>query len=99
MSTITGIINEDGTDFNPPKNPLQKKWDRLYPPNQRHKSGENCEGYSCMYCDKCPNGSYWKVPQEDKEEWEKHIKEVHKYLKDHNPTIYCCGKLKSEVNS
>ena len=89
---ITGIINEDGTDFHPPVNPLKDKWDRLYPPNQKHKDKSNCEGYGCMWCDLCPNGSYWKVPEEDKEIWDRHIKDVDRYLKLHNPTLYRGGK-------
>lgn len=98
MCIITGIINEDGTDFYPPKNPLKEKWDDLYPPNQRYKSRINCEGYSCIWCDKCPNGYHWKVPEEDKEIWDQHIKEIHEYLKEHNPTTYCGNfNIKTEV--
>lgn len=84
---ISGIINEDGTDTILPKNPLQQKWSELYPPNQRYESGEECIGYSCIFCDKCPYGSHWKVPEEDKKIWEEYQKQRLEYHKIHNPTM------------
>lgn len=83
------IINEDGTDcnFEYPENPLKEKWDKLYPPNQRYKSKENCQGYSCMWCGLCPYGSHWKVPEEDKELWQEYRKKVFEYHKIHNPDL------------
>lgn len=84
------IVNEDGTpiDFEYPENPLKEKWDKLYPPNQRYSTGDNCEGYCCMYCGLCPKGEYWKVPEEDKEMWEKHLEDVKEYERVHNPSMY-----------
>lgn len=89
LPLIVKIINEDGTDaeLDFPVNPLKEKWDKLYPPNQRYESKTNCEGYSCMWCDLCPHGSYWKVPEEDKEIYEEYRKQVHEYHKIHNPSL------------
>lgn len=86
---ITGIVNEDGTEMDDyPENPLKEKWDKLYPPTQRYDSGVNCEGYSCMWCSKCPHGSYWKVPEEDREVYNEHLKQCYEYHKIHNPSMY-----------
>lgn len=83
------LINEDGTDvnFEYPENPLREKWDKLYPPTQRYESGNNCEGYSCIFCGRCPHGSNWKVPTEDKEIWDEYQKQVLEYHKIHNPNL------------
>ena len=81
------IVNEDGTDldFEFPKNPLKEKWDKLYPPKQ--EGNQVCDGYSCMWCDRCPNGSGWKVPDEDKELWDEYQKQIREYNKIHNPSM------------
>ena len=44
------IVNEDGTplDFERPKNPLEEKWERLYPPTPMPQYSQVCDGYSCM---------------------------------------------------
>ena len=80
---ICTILNDDGTEFNPPVNPLKEKWDKLYP-------SCNFGGYNCMYCRDCPKGDYWKVPEEDREIYEEYLKESYKYLKSHNDW---CEKL------
>ena len=85
---IEKIVNEDGTECNYPENPLKEKWAKLYPPNQRYGNGENCHGYSCMFCGLCPYGSHWEVPEEDKELWEQYKKEINEYNKIHNPWAY-----------
>ena len=89
LPVIRKIINEDGTDFrlNFPENPLKEKWDKLYPPNQRYKSGENCEGWSCMRCGLCPNGEYWKVPEEDREIWDKYQRQIFNNMITHNTSL------------
>lgn len=82
------LVNEDGTtldDF--PKNPLKNKWDKLYPPIPKPEYSQVCDGYSCMCCGRCPNGNYWKVPDEDKEVWDKYQKEIGEYHKIHNPHL------------
>lgn len=72
------VINEDGTDFNPPKNPLADKWS---------KSECSHPTYHCMYCDKCHHGDYFEVPDEDKEEYAKYLNELSEYNKIHNPLL------------
>ena len=73
------VINGDGTDYDPPKNPLAEKWEKLYPPC-------NTSGYSCMFCRKCPHGDYWKVPEEDTDTYNKYIQDLHQYNADHGNT-------------
>ena len=92
MSEITHsihIVNEDGTElgFEFPKNPLQEKWDKLYPPTPMPQYSQVCNGYSCMWCDRCPQGSNWKVPNEDKEIWDEYQRQIKEYHKIHNPSL------------
>ena len=84
------IVNEDGTplDFERPKNPLEEKWNRLYPPTPMPQFSQVCDGYSCMWCGRCPRGDYWKVPEEDKEVWEDYQKQCREYDRIHNPRLY-----------
>ena len=84
---INGILNEDGTEIDLPENPLKEKWNKLYPPNQRYESKEDCRGYCCMYCDKCPHGSHWEIPEDDIEVFKEYKKQLLEYHKIHNPTI------------
>ena len=78
------IVNEDGTPFDPPQNPLKEKWEKLYPPIPMPQYSQVCDGYSCMWCDRCPNGSNWKIPEEDKEVWEQYLREKEEYMRKHN---------------
>ena len=84
------IVNEDGTplDFERPKNPLEEKWERLYPPTPMPQYSQVCDGYSCMWCGRCPRGDNWKVPEEDKEVWEEYQKQCREYDRIHNPILY-----------
>ena len=84
------IVNEDGTplDFERPKNPLEKKWKRLYPPTPIPQYSQVCDGYSCMWCGRCPRGDNWKVPEEDKEIWEDYRRQCREYNRIHNPRLY-----------
>ena len=84
---IKRIINEDGTLFNPPKNPLADKWKLLYPPIPKPEYSQVCDGYSCEWCSRCPKGSNWKVPEEDQEVWNTYCEEVQAYVKLHNPSL------------
>lgn len=77
---IEKILNEDGTEYDPPRNPLEEKWEKLYP-----SCGSG--GYKCMYCGKCPHGEYWKVPEEDKDDWVAYMMTVHQYDIDHGNVI------------
>lgn len=102
---ITKIINEDGSKMDDyPKNPLKEKWDKLYPPMRYgepcsiilgyYEDGKPIMNYSCVLCyeEKCPHSNGWKVPEEDKEEYEKYQKQIDEYHKIHNPSLY---KLKT----
>lgn len=87
---LLNVVNEDGTpfDFEHPKNPLKEKWDRLYPPTPMPQYSQVCDGYSCMWCGRCPNGSNWKVPEEDKEVWEQYLEQCKEYDRIHNPNLF-----------
>ena len=78
------IMNDDGTIFNPPTNPLTEKWEQLYP------VCKNGLSYRCMFCNKRPYGDYWKVPKEDMEIYEEYKREYDEYLRAHNDL---CEKL------
>ena len=84
------IVNEDGTpiDFNYPRNPLKEKWDRLYPPMPKPEYSQVCDGYSCMWCGRCPSGSNWEVPEEDLEIWYAYQEQVWEYHRIHNPSLF-----------
>ena len=84
------IINEDGTpiDFEYPKNPLKEKWDKLYPPKSMSQYSQVCDGYSCMWCGRCPKGSNWKVPEDDREVWEHYQEQLREYGRIHNPSLF-----------
>lgn len=95
---ISEIINEDGTKFDPPKNPLLEKWEKLYVPNDCGPiSGYDEEhdkvymNYGCVLCtsDKCHHSNAWKIPEEDKEIYEEYRKSYMDYIKAHNPKISC----------
>lgn len=83
------LVNEDETSFDTfPKNPLEEKWSELYSPTPKPEYSQVCDGYSCMYCGRCPRGSYWKVPDEDKAVWDAYQKEVDAYMRLHNPSLF-----------
>lgn len=63
-----------------PTNPLEEKWAKLYPPTPKPEAHQVCDGYSCMWCGRCPRGDYWKCPDEDKEVYEQYQKELREYL-------------------
>lgn len=84
---IEKIINEDGTDYNPPKNPLAEKWKKLYP-----SCSNDGDTYKCIYCGKCPYGEYWYVPEEDRDEFNKYGKVLAEYDAIHNPSLYALRK-------
>jgi hypothetical protein len=79
---IEKILNEDGTEWDPPRNPLEEKWLKKYPA---------CEskGYKCIYCSKCPSGDNWEVPEEDKhsEEWITYLVDLCRYNLDHGNVV------------
>lgn len=96
---INGILNEDGTEFNPPKNYLREKWEKENPP-MRHgvacspifgyqENGRPYMNYTCVLCteERCIHSSNFKVPEEDKEEYEKYLKSYKEYIDIHNPNF------------
>lgn len=89
IKTPIEVINEDGTPlgFEFPENPLKEKWDKLYPPIPKPLYGQVCDGYSCMWCDRCPKGSNWEIPEEDKKVWEDYQEQINEYHKIHNPSM------------
>ena len=82
------LMNEDGTEFKPPVNPLEEKWSKLYPPIPMPQYSQVCDGYSCMWCGRCPQGERWECPEEDKEVYEKYRNERREYIWKHNPSLY-----------
>ena len=83
------IVNEDGTSMDDfPKNPLAEKWKHLYPSTPMPQYSQVCDGYSCMWCGRCPRGDYWKVPEEDKEIWAGYQKQLKEYNRIHNLSMY-----------
>lgn len=93
------LLNADGTKYDPPKNPLKDKWNKLYPPTRNGKPcdpvlgsadryGRPIYNYSCVLCyePKCPHSHGWVVPEEDKEEIERYEQEYIEYVSAHNPS-------------
>lgn len=74
------MLNIVGLDTMP-QNPLEEKWSKLYPPVPRPEFSQVCDGYSCMWCGRCPNGGSWVCPPEDKEVYEKYRKELDDWLR------------------
>jgi len=66
------IYFADGTPFEPPEDPLFKK----YPPCEKYD-------YHCWCCSKCPRGWDWSIPEEDKEIYEQYQKEFNEYCESH----------------
>lgn len=86
---INNIVNEDNSDMDDfPVNPLKEKWDKLYPPSIKIEYSQVCDGYSCMWCGRCPDGSNWKVPDEDREVWDEYQRQIMEYHKKHNPELF-----------
>lgn len=89
---IEQILNEDGTVYSPPPNPLEEKWAKLYPPTPMPQYSQVCDDYSCMWCGRCPQGSYWKVPEEDRDVWDEYMQTVRQYNIDHGNFIAFMSK-------
>ena len=99
------VVNEDGTPFSPPENPLKEKWAKLYPPIPMPQYSQVCDGYSCIYCGRCPQGDLWKVPEEDREVWKQYQKDLADYDAKHNSSekdllaASYIGKMIAEVRN
>lgn len=83
MAVLENLHWIDGDQFNPPENPLKEKWLKEYPPTPHPLESQVCDGYSCMWCGRCPEGDYWKCPEEDKEIYDKFHKEYLDYINEH----------------
>lgn len=70
-----------------PVNPLEEKWRKLYPMDDKCKEMEekNIKNLYCDNCGKCPKGCDFKVPKEDLIIFRKYLKECRDYLEIHNP--------------
>lgn len=79
---IEKILNEDGTEYDPPRNPLEEKWLKKYPVCES-------QGCKCIFCSRCPRGDNWEVPEEDKssDEWIAYITSVFQYNLDHGNVV------------
>ena len=92
------IKNEDGTTLEDmPKNPLEEKWDKLYPKKDICKKMErqNIINYSCFNCNQCKEGELFVIPKEDQKKYEEYLKKVDEYNRLHNPTLYkVCNEIK-----
>jgi len=73
------VLFKDGTLVNPPLNPLQEKWNKLYP----SCATQIDDYYRCMWCDKCPNGEHWKCPDEDTAAYQVWRFEIDQYYEVH----------------
>lgn len=94
MALLENLRWEDGTPFEPPENPLLEKWREKYPRVKMPQYSQVCDGWSCLWCERCPDGSEWKVPEEDKEEYAKFNKKYKEYISEHGGL----SKLIMEIN-
>lgn len=83
MALLENLHWRDGEQYNPPENPLKEKWKEKYPRIKMPEFSQVCDGWSCLWCDRCPDGSEWKVPEEDKEEYEEYNKKFKEYINKH----------------
>lgn len=81
MFEVTTNAGTPIDELPPPQHPLAEKWGRLYPPTPMPQYSQVCDGYSCMWCGRCPFGDKWEVPEEDREVWEQYQKELQEYFK------------------
>jgi hypothetical protein len=70
-----------------PQNPLKEKWKEKYPPIPMPQYSQVCDGYSCMWCGRCPQGDNWKCPEEDLEEYQKYENALNSWYERH-PNVW-----------
>ena len=75
---IDKVYNEDGTEYSPPKDEEYIKILKEFPECEMGHS------YSCIFCAKCPYGSYFKWPEKYKDIVDRHIKLIENYTNNHN---------------
>ena len=73
------ILNEDGTEFNVPKDP---EYDKLIPDNCIPRGRDP---YMCMFCGRCPLGDNFVPNLEQREIIDRHRAMVDAYIAEHNP--------------
>lgn len=76
---ITKVLNEDGTEYNPPETEEYKKLKELFP-----SCGYEGLSYSCMYCSKCYFGDNFKWPEQYKHIVEDNRRLRREYEQAHN---------------
>lgn len=95
--SIIKVVNNDGTSLSDfPVNSLIDKWKSMeYTQNTNGESCSNILGYQengapymnygCVLCmsEKCYHSNNWKVPEEDKEEYEEYLNKVRQYNIEH----------------
>lgn len=94
MSQVIELVNNDGTSIDKmPKNPLEEKWAKKYNLNGfgvecsnvlgKSENGNPIMNFSCVICHSrgCWRSDSFVVPEEDKEEYEKYLKELNEYHK------------------
>jgi len=81
------LYYNDGRLYDPPENPLKDKWNKLYPPISIPQYSQVCDGYSCMWCGRCPEGDNWEVPEEDREVFNAWQTEVTKYEEENGSIL------------
>ena len=96
------IVMEDGTPLEDmPRNPLIDKWKKEGCTKNRfgnecsdilgyYEDGRPIVNYSCVLCSSndCYLSDAWKVPEEDKETYEKWQNEVKEFYKLHSPEMF-----------
>lgn len=102
INTPLKIVMEDGTPLESvPRNPLIDKWKKEGHTKDSlgnecsdilgyYKDGRPIVNYNCVLCSssECYLSDAWKVPEEDKETYEKWQKEVKEFHKLHNPEMF-----------
>ena len=65
------------------ENPLMEKWRAKYLPTPDGSANQLCDGYTCMWCGRCPLGNEWTCPEEDIEEYNKYLEKLDRYTQEH----------------
>lgn len=95
-SNTEEVVSRFFVDDPPPRNPLVEKWNTKYPPEPKPEYSQVCDGYSCMWCSRCPAGEYWKCPEEDLDVYRKYVGEVENWKERHPKWM---DKMFLEVNT
>lgn len=80
LDTYMTVVNDDGTEFNPPMLPEYNALIDKY----ICKSGFD---YGCMYCNRCPLGDYFNPTDDEQDIIQKQKALYNQYIIDHNPSL------------